>query len=257
MNLKIDVTLDYALFGPTDCLAQIYAAEMHDQTLLSGTLTTRGRGPRESPAEEDIGKRLWVQESIALSWQYAAEIRIDRVVADIATLRADPPHDLPGEVVQYLFPSRYCPSDKFMSFVNTEFGRLEGGAKVAAMNDFVRINFAYVPGTSDSETSALETFVLRQGVCRDFAHMLITLARAGTIPARIVSVYAIGVEPQDFHAVVEVWLNGGWHLIDPTGMAQPDQMARICVGRDATDIAFLTTYGPAELRAQSVMVTAA
>ncbi|WP_146589884.1 transglutaminase-like domain-containing protein [Puniceibacterium confluentis] len=255
MTLKIDVTLDYALFGPTDCLAQIYAAETPHQKILSGVLTTQSGMPRSTPAEEGIGERLWVRESNRINWRYTAEVDIDRTVEDIAGLSSDMPHDMPPEVVKYLFPSRYCPSDKFMAFVNTEFGRLQGGAKLVAMNDFVKNNFSYVPGTSDAETSALETFVLRQGVCRDFAHMLITLARAGTIPARIVSVYALGVDPQDFHAVVEVWLQGAWHLVDPTGMAEPENMAGICVGRDATDIAFLTTYGPAELRAQSVNVT--
>lgn len=255
MNLKIDVTLDYALFAPTDCLAQIYAADMPDQTIVSGVLTTQSRRPRTTPAEEGIGERLWVQEANALTWHYAAEVRIDRKTEDISKLKFDLPHDLPADVVKYLFPSRYCPSDKFLAFVNAEFGTLQGGAKLAAMNEFVNKFFAYVPGTSDSETSALETFVLRQGVCRDFAHMLITLARAGTIPARIVSVYALGVEPPDFHAVVEVWLEGAWHLVDPTGLAKPENMARICVGRDATDIAFLTTYGPTELRQQSVAVT--
>ncbi len=257
MNLKIDVTLDYALFGPTDCLAQIYAADMPDQTLLSGVLTTQSQRPRATPAEEGIGERLWVQETTGLNWHYSAEIRIDRTTSDIATLRADLPHDLPPDVVKYLFPSRYCPSDKFLAFVNAEFGNLQGGAKAAAMNDFVHKFFAYVPGTSDAETSALETFVLRQGVCRDFAHMLITLARAGTIPARIVSAYSPGVEPPDFHAVVELWLDGGWHLVDPTGMAAPEDIARICVGRDATDIAFLTTYGQTNLRRLEVNVTEA
>ncbi len=180
MTLKIDVTLDYALFGPTDCLAQIYAAATPHQKILSGVLTTQSVKPRSSPAEESIGERLWVQESNALTWRYTAEVEIDRKAEDIASLKSQRPHDLPPEVVKYLFPSRYCPSDKFLAFVNSEFGKLQGGAKVAAMNEYVKQNFAYVPGTSDAETSALETFVLRQGVCRDFAHMLITLARAGT-----------------------------------------------------------------------------
>ncbi len=255
MTLKIDVTLDYALSGPTDCLAQIYAAQTPHQKILSGVLTTQSIKPRSTPAEEGIGERLWVQENVALQWRYTAEVEISRNAEDIVGLSWQKPHDLPPEVVKYLFPSRYCPSDKFLAFVNAEFGTLQGGAKVVAMNDYVKQNFAYMVGTSDAETSALETFVLRQGVCRDFAHMLITLARAGTIPARIVSAYAPGVEPPDFHALVEVWLDGAWHLVDPTGMSIPSETAVICVGRDATDIAFLTTYGPAELRAQSVQVT--
>lgn len=125
-----------------------------------------------------------------------------------------------------------------------------------AMRDWIERDFTYQPGISTSATTALETFVRRAGVCRDYAHMLITLVRAAGIPARIASVYALGVEPEDFHAVAEVFLDGAWHLVDATGMAQPAAMAKIGVGRDAADIAFLTTYGKAELIAQTVSVVA-
>ncbi len=94
------------------------------------------------------------------------------------------------------------------------------------------------------------------GVCRDFAHVMITLARASGMPARMASVYAPLDPPQDFHAVAEVYLDGGWHLVDATGMARPDQMVRIGVGRDAADVAFLTVYGNAVMQSQSVRVTA-
>ena len=85
--------------------------------------------------------------------------------------------------------------------------------------------------------------------------MLISFARAAGIPARFVSVYAPDVTPQDFHAVVEVYLAGGWHLLDPTGMAKPDQIARICVGRDAADAAFIMSYGRIDMVAQQITVT--
>ncbi|MHA6344052.1 transglutaminase-like domain-containing protein [Roseivivax sp. CAU 1761] len=257
MLLKIDVTLDYALPAAADCLVQIKAAALTDQRVLSETLETGRTAPRATPAEDGIGERLWVRAERDLVWQYHAEVAVEREAADIAALTAAAPGDLPPEVVKYLFPSRYCPSDKFLSFVATEYGGLTGGAQIAALRDFVARHFAYVPGASNAETSALETFVLRQGVCRDFAHMLITLARAATVPARFASVYAPGVTPPDFHAVAEVWLGGAWHLIDPTGMAHAGDMARICVGRDATDVAFLTSYGAVELRRQKVSVTAA
>ena len=74
------------------------------------------------------------------------------------------------------------------------------------------------------------------------------------IPARIASVYAPSVNPPDFHAVVEVFLQGGWHLVDPTGMARADEMALVAVGRDATDVAFMTTMSFAHMRRQSVQV---
>ena len=83
---------------------------------------------------------------------------------------------------------------------------------------------------------------------------MITLVRAAGIPARMASVYAIGVEPQDFHAVAEVFLGGEWHLIDATGMAEEAAMVKIGVGRDAADIAFLTAYGDAVMVGQSVRV---
>lgn len=256
MTIRIDVQLDYALPAPTDCLVQIKAARTEDQTILWDRLEVNGPEPSSMLAEDGVGERLWVHAEHALSWRYSAEVQIGRDVADIGTLRADAPSNLPPNVVKYLFPSRFCPSDKFLNYVGSEFGHLSGGAMVVAMRDFVRDSFAYVPGSSNAETSALETFVLRQGVCRDYAHMLVTLVRAGTVPARLASVYGIGVTPQDFHAVAEVWLEGRWHLVDPSWMAHPFDMAHICVGRDATDVAFLTTYGLAELRSQSVQVWA-
>ncbi|RYD48080.1 MAG: transglutaminase family protein, partial [Sphingomonadales bacterium] len=109
-------------------------------------------------------------------------------------------------------------------------------------------------GVSNAETTAVDTFVRRQGICRDYAHVLITLVRASGIPARIASVYALGVDPPDFHAVAEVFLGGEWHLVDATGMAEEAAMAKIGIGRDAADVAFLTAYGDAELVSQSVVV---
>ena len=81
---------------------------------------------------------------------------------------------------------------------------------------------------------------------------MVALCRAAQIPARIASVFAPGVEPPDFHAVAEVYLEGTWHLIDPTGMAEADEMALIAVGRDAVDVAFLTTVTATELQTQTV-----
>ena len=126
---------------------------------------------------------------------------------------------------------------------------------VTAMRDWIADRLSYVPGASNAQTTALDTYVQRQGVCRDFAHVMIAMTRAAAIPARFASVYAPGVTPQDFHAVAEVYLAGTWHLVDPTGMATADTMARIGVGQDAAEVAFLSSYGRIDLRAQSVSVT--
>ena len=161
---------------------------------------------------------------------------------------------LPGEAVKYLMPSRYCQSDLFDGFVEAEFGKLSGGARVAAMRKWIETNLSYVRGSSDERTTVMETFVERRGICRDYAHLMITLARASGMPARMVSVYAPDVTPPDFHAVAEVFVGGEWRLVDATGMAEPDTMVRIGVGRDAADVAFLIVYGENELKKQKVAV---
>src|SRR3546814_20374437 len=107
------------------------------------------------------------------------------------------------------------------------------------MRDWIENRFTYVSGAGNSETGALDSFVERRGVCRDYTHVMIALARAAHIPARMASVYALRVAPQDFHAVAEVSLDGDWHMVDATGMPSPAETARICTGRDAPDIASL------------------
>jgi transglutaminase-like putative cysteine protease len=164
--------------------------------------------------------------------------------------------------VQYLFDSRYCPAERFQPFVEAEFGGLTGGTRVLAMRDWIASHLSYTPGTSNPTTTALDTFVERRGICRDYTHLLVTLARASAIPARYCSVYAPGVEPQDFHAVAEVFLadptipgGGAWHLVDATGMADPADTVKIGVGRDAADVSFMTVFGEVEFEDKMVAVS--
>ncbi|MDO8323921.1 MAG: transglutaminase family protein, partial [Phenylobacterium sp.] len=100
----------------------------------------------------------------------------------------------------------------------------------------------------------MDTFVDRAGVCRDFAHLAISLCRAADIPARAVSAYAWKLEPPDLHAVAEVYLGGRWRLIDATGLAPIDGLVRVATGLDAADIAFMTIFGRANLISQSFTV---
>jgi transglutaminase-like putative cysteine protease len=257
MLLDIRVGLEYALPRATDVLMQIEVADMADQTLVTNDLQTSDvMHFARVPAEDGIGNRIWLRADTGFRCDYTARVRVDRPVADIAALPSVPAHLLPGETVRYLMPSRFCPSDEFQTFVSAEFGHLSGGARIAAMCDWIGAAFTYAPGSSTAQTTALDTFVQRQGVCRDFAHVLITLARASTIPARFVSGYAPGVVPPDFHAVAEVFLDGVWHLIDPTCMAPADTIARIGVGADAAEVAFLGSFGAMSFVQQAVMVQA-
>lgn len=257
MKLAVHAALDYAFPEPTDVLLQLEAAAIPEQQIEDAHL---GLSPTEHFARvvghDGIGERIWLRLQGRLTVDYTATVDIRRLCGDLAALPATPLHLLPGETVEYLLPSRYCPSDQFQSFVEAEFAGTGGGARVQAIRDWIARHFAYRAGTSNASTTALESFVMRQGVCRDFAHVMIALARASAIPARIASVYALGVEPQDFHAVPEVFLDGAWYLTDPTGMADPASMAKIGVGRDAADVSFLTSYGDADLHGQSVEVRA-
>ena len=256
MPISIEAELEYDFARPTDALLQLEAAAIPEQAVLSARIDANPTMHfARVPGHDGIGERIWLRTEGRLQVAYSASVAIDRLTADCATLPATPPHMLPGETVEYLFPSRYCPSDAFETLVDREFAGLEGGARVMAIRDWIRENLEYRPGSSDASTTALESYVRRQGVCRDFAHVMIALTRASAIPARFVSVYAIGVEPQDFHAVPEVFLDGAWYLFDPTGMAEPQVMAKIGVGRDAADVSFLTSYGEARMARQSIKVT--
>ena len=116
------------------------------------------------------------------------------------------------------------------------------------MASWVFERLAYAPGSSGPLDTAIHTLVAGAGVCRDFAHLTITLCRALGVPARLAAVYAPGLSPMDFHAVVEVLTPAGWRVLDPTRLAPRGALVRIATGRDAADTAFATTLrGTAEL----------
>lgn len=256
MRLKIAVELDYTLRTPGPAILAVEAAGAAGQNIDAAGIDF---GPVEHlarvPGEEGIGQKIVIRTAGALHCRYAADVTVTRPRPALQGMAAAPVDRMPGDALRYLLPSRYCPSERFVSFACQRFGGIAGGAKVSAMRDWVRQRLDYVPGISDSETTAADTFLERRGVCRDFAHLLIALCRAGQIPARIASVFAPRVDPPDFHAVAEVYLDGAWHLIDATGMAEADEMAVIAVGRDAVDVAFLTTMTAADLQTQTVSVT--
>lgn len=255
MTLSIHTTLVYDFARMTDVLLQLEAAMIPEQRVADPAIAISPVEHFARVAGQDlIGERIWLRLEGRLSVDYSATVEPRRLVADWARLPPVKPHLLPAETVQYLLPSRYCPSDKFENLVEAEFAGTQGGPRVAAIRDWIAGAVTYCPGASTASTDAMDTYVARRGVCRDFAHVLVALVRASAIPARFVSVYAPDVEPQDFHAVAEVFLDGAWYLVDPTGMAQAADVVKIGVGRDAADVSFLTSYGPATLVSQAVSV---
>ncbi len=157
------------------------------------------------------------------------------------TGRAAPADAQDHELIGYLRPSRYCESDILTPTARAEFAGLEGGGLLDAVSSWVGTRLAYVPGSSLPTDGAVRTLLARQGVCRDYAHLCVALLRACDVPARLVSVYAPGLDPMDFHAVCEAWVHGRWLVVDATTLAPRGSMLRIATGRDAADTAFLTT----------------
>jgi len=262
MGIDISARFAFSVEGMSDVLLQFEAAAIPEQRVF-------GAASRMSPAEhiariaaqDAIGERIWLHVQGRFEVSYAARVEVDRLLADVGSLARLEPHELPAEAVQYLLDSRYCPADRFQPFVAAEFGGTQGGARIAAIRDWIASHFTYQQG-STTETTALDSFVERRGICRDYAHVLITLARASAIPARYVSCYAPGVDPPDFHAVAEVFLSdptvpggGAWHIVDATGMADPAETVKIGVGRDAADVSFMTVFGQATFEGKQVSVT--
>lgn len=162
--------------------------------------------------------------------------------------------DLPDSVLLYLLGSRYCDTDKLGSLAWEKFGATQGGyPRVQAIVDYVNAHIKFGYDYARADRTASEGHAERVGVCRDYAHLAITLCRCMNIPARYCTGYLgdIGVPndpaPMDFSAWFEVYLDGCWHSMDARHN-QP-RIGRLLVarGRDATDAAISTAFGNANL----------
>lgn len=167
-----------------------------------------------------------------------------------------PPHLLPTEVLHYLLPSRYCPSDK-MGDILAQIGvqRANNYRDIEMIRQWIHNNIEYKYGTSDASTSALDTAKDRQGVCRDFAHLGISVCRSLNVPARMVVGFLYNLKPMDLHAWFEAYLNGRWYTFDATQDGPRANRIVIAYGRDATDVALTTNYAPTKLNFMKVSVS--
>jgi transglutaminase-like putative cysteine protease len=156
--------------------------------------------------------------------------------------------------IMYVRPSRYAESDRLGPLAEAEFGGIHGAANLlAAVSSWTGSKLRYVPGSSGPTDGAVDTMLQRQGVCRDYAHLVIALLRALDVPARLAAVYAPGLDPMDFHAVAEAVVDDQWRVVDATLLAPRASLVRIASGRDASDTAFLSTYGGAADLIESVV----
>jgi len=146
------------------------------------------------------------------------------------------------DIIEYRRPSRYAESDSLYAIARAEFEGLSGKELLDAVTAWVGRHLSYVPGSSQHTDGAVQTMLKRQGVCRDYAHLVVALLRARDVPARLVSVYAPGLQPMDFHAVAEAWIEDRWCVVDGTSLAPRQSMLRIATGLDASETAFLSQH---------------
>jgi len=255
LHIHVEINLSYRALQPCTVLLQVEAAETKRQRVLKADLRLEPQQELHRYTGEDgIGQRIWLNIANRFRCNYKALVELDREEVSLEKVPQSCLSALQGSLVNYLMPSRYCHLEKFHNAMPAQFSHLAGGKLVAALSHWIKSEFSYDNTASDASTTAHETFMSKKGVCRDYAHVLIALLRSVGIPARMASAYAPGVSPQDFHAVVQVYLQGGWYIIDPTGMTVPGEVVIIGVGRDAADISFLTSFGTLEFESQSVRV---
>ena len=251
IRLQLSIDLKYEIaHRASDFIFNIHAAQTSQQKVVAESLNI---APPLTPviyADQANGTRFmrFAAERGALAIHYAATVEIEHHIESPARIEEVPVSQLPAVVLPYVYPSRYCQSDRLRRFATREFGHLrQDYGRVLAIRDWVGQRTVFTPGSSTENTSAVDTLIEQVGVCRDFAHLMIALCRAVNIPARFVTGIDYGADPAlgptDFHAYVEVFLGHRWYLFDPTGISPPMGLVRIGTGRDAADVSFATLFG--------------
>jgi transglutaminase-like putative cysteine protease len=246
MKFSVGSSLQYDVAADTTLILNVEAQHGGGQSVLNEQFSISTGIASESHVVPETGNRY--RRMVLPPGQhqilYNAEVETHPFIGAPARIAQVPVAELPFDVISHLSPSRYCQSDKLGRFAWREFDGVGNGYEtVTAICNWIFENVDYLEGSSDISTSAYDTFTLRAGVCRDFAHLGITFARALGIPARFVSAYAYELQPQDFHAVFEAYLGGRWYLFDATRRCPIDGLVRIAIGRDAADSAFATYFG--------------
>jgi transglutaminase-like putative cysteine protease len=253
MEISVGCRLRYDMAQPTYFIFQIEAARADGQMVKTETL-------RLPPTVSGTGYEIYC-DPVTMTRKvrallgpgpvevvYEATVDVDATGFDPADVREFDFAALPMDYLDDLAPSRYCPSDTFTEFAHQTFGDCpRGHVRVSKIADWIFENIQYESGSTGPYTNAADVFQSRKGVCRDFAHLGISLCRALGIPARYASVYADALSPQDFHAVFQAYLDGPkggeWFAFDASRMSSVDSLVRIAAGQDAADVAFAWPQG--------------
>ena len=263
-RLKYAIELKYEIAdNPADFIFNIHAAQNPWQKVVDETVAASQPVTSVVHVDPAFGSRFMRMSAPPghLSVRYEATVDIAHHFESPARIEETPIARLPADVLPFIYPSRYCQSDRVRRYATREFGHLRPGYwRVQAIRDWVCTRTAFTPGVTDSSTSAADTLLEQRGVCRDFAHLMIALCRAVNIPARFVTGIDYGAAPSmgppDFHAYVEVFLGERWYLFEPTGISPATGLVRIGTGRDAADVSFATMFGSVKSFAPAIAIEA-
>lgn len=247
MKLEISAELKYVVYSPSTLILNIHALRSQKQTVLEEALVIEPYVKAEELISEYQGNRfmrLELSEVGEISISYKAIVDNSFKETDHINLTEVAVGQLDSSIFPYLYPSRYCQSDKLFRFARNKFGHIENPfLKVLALTNWIHSHVEYLSGSTNSHTSAYDTVTELSGVCRDFAHLGIALCRALTIPARYFTGYAYKLKPQDFHACFEAYLGNEWVLFDATKLVPLNGLVKIATGRDAADTAVASLFG--------------
>jgi transglutaminase-like putative cysteine protease len=246
----------YEADWPTACVVVVEPRRDQEPTVL--TEDWRTTPPVGSAHYHDVYgnlcRRLTIPAGRSLL-RYDARVHVSAIPDEVGLDAAElAPADLPADTLLYTLPSRYCLSDRLNDTAWSLFGSVTPGwSRVQAVCDWVHNEVTFGYGSSSPDKTAADTLESRTGVCRDFAHLAITFCRALNIPSRYVFGYLpdIDVEPppdpMDFCAWMQVYLGDRWWTFDPRNNRARIGRVVIGWGRDAADVAMVTSYGAPKL----------
>lgn len=264
IRIELNIELDYVVDPQgADFMFNIQAAHTAQQRVSDERLSINQPVQAQAHTDATSGNRYLRLHALGgpLQLRYSATVDITHHRADPPSIAEVPVHRLPPETMGYIYPSRYCQSDRLLRLAYKEFGHLaQGYQRVLAIRDWVTHHVAFTSNTTNGNTSAVDTLIERVGVCRDFAHLMIALCRACNIPARFATGTDYGADPAlgppDYHAYVEAYLGNRWYIFDPSGTAIPMAFVRFGTGRDAADVAFATIFGNVQTQAPLIQTWA-
>ena len=263
IRLQLRLELNYQVLDQAcDFVFNIHAAHTERQRVLNESLFLSQNVPtlvETDPATHNRYLRVRAQSG-PLRVVYDATVDLNHHFESPGQIAESPIAQLPAQVLSYIYPSRYCQSDRLHRLATREFGQQwQGYGRAQGIRDWVLQRTAFTPNTSNANTSAVDTLIETVGVCRDFAHLMIALCRAVNIPARFATGIDYGADPKlgptDFHAYVEAYLGGRWYIFDPSGTAIPMGFVRFGTGRDAADVSFATIFGAVASSAPLISIT--